>query len=191
MTHLRTTSNILKPVLYLLPALLLFNNMQAQSYIAGVQKLSVEDGLSNRFVTSICKDSRGFMWIGTQYGLNRYDGYAFKHYTKENSTLTSNYINKIYEDQQQRLWIIQKPSKAIIDIMDPHTGRIQNFDTVFKNISRQHKPSFSSLVTLLKRKAILKHERLIDNSGFHYFDSLIRFFGILSLADLKPVLKYH
>ena len=108
-------------------------SLQAQSYTADVQKLSVEDGLSSRFVTSIHKDSRGFMWIGTRYGLNRYDGYKFKLYTKENSALTTNHIGQIYEDAQQQLWLAQPVNKGLfIDILNPHTGRIQNFNTYLK-----------------------------------------------------------
>ncbi|MEM9686216.1 MAG: two-component regulator propeller domain-containing protein [Bacteroidota bacterium] len=134
MAQLDITSNILNPVLWcLLPTLLLFNTAQAQSYTADVSKLSVEDGLSNRFVTSIHQDSQGFMWLGTRYGLNRYDGYEFKHYTKENSALTSNDIMSIHEDTQQQLWIVQTQEQhKTIDIMDPNNDRIQNFDSVFK-----------------------------------------------------------
>jgi ligand-binding sensor domain-containing protein len=36
--------------------------------------LRVEEGLSNTWVFSLCKDSRGFLWIGTEGGLDRYDG---------------------------------------------------------------------------------------------------------------------
>ncbi len=42
--------------------------------------LTTEDGLSQSKVTAILQDSRGFMWIGTQSGLNRYDGYEFTIY---------------------------------------------------------------------------------------------------------------
>ena len=127
---------VLKLVLWLLPIVLFFKDLHAQSYIADVRKLSVEHGLSNRFITSICKDSRGFIWIATQYGLNRYDGYEFKCYTKENSALTTNNVERIYEDTQQQLWIIHRTTSGrIIDILDLQTNRIQNFNTLFKTLA--------------------------------------------------------
>ena len=44
------------------------------------RRLDTRDGLSNSQILSILRDSKGFVWIGTPYGLNRYDGYRFKTY---------------------------------------------------------------------------------------------------------------
>ena len=43
-----------------------------------VRRITTSDGLSQTLVTQILQDDRGFIWFGTQYGLNRYDGYEFK-----------------------------------------------------------------------------------------------------------------
>ena len=130
--------SVISTFFWLLTIICCCKDLYAQSYITDIQKLSVEDGLSSRFTNTIYKDSRGFLWIGTQYGLNRYDGYEFKRYTSENSALTSNDIKEIHEDINQRLWIIQgspyDPYRlGNIDILEPYTGQIRSFETLFKN----------------------------------------------------------
>ncbi len=66
---------------------------------------TVEDGLSHRNVRGIFQDSRGFMWIGTAYGLNRFDGYQFKVFSKEKNGLASNEVVFIEEDDEGWLWL--------------------------------------------------------------------------------------
>lgn len=66
------------------------------------------DGLSQSTVQSIVKDRYGFMWFGTQNGLNRYDGYNFKiyrHVPKDTNSLRRSNIMTLYEDRQGNLWI--------------------------------------------------------------------------------------
>lgn len=70
--------------------------------------LSLADGLSQSVVFTIFQDSRGFLWIGTQDGLNRYDGYNFKIYThdpEDSTSLSDNHIGAIVEDHQGNLWV--------------------------------------------------------------------------------------
>jgi len=66
------------------------------------------DGLSQSIVQTIIKDRYGFMWFGTQDGLNRYDGYKFKvyrHVPKDTNSLRRSDIKVLYEDRQGNLWI--------------------------------------------------------------------------------------
>ena len=114
-------------------------SLQAQSYIADVQKISVEDGLSNRFVNTVFEDSQGFVWIATQYGLNRYDGYGFKKYTKENSDIASNDVIDIHEDKDNKLWLLHSDAHNIhklynVDIIDLQTYQLQSFEELFEDI---------------------------------------------------------
>ena len=50
-------------------------------------RLGVQDGLSSNEITCILKDRKGFMWLGTTSGVNRFDGYEFKHYKYKESGL--------------------------------------------------------------------------------------------------------
>lgn len=70
--------------------------------------LTVKEGLSNNAITCFLQDSRGFMWIGTIDGLNKYNGYSFEIYryqAKNKFSLQSNYIYHLYEDKNQNIWV--------------------------------------------------------------------------------------
>ncbi len=66
------------------------------------ENISIPDGLSNTQVWDIKQDKYGFLWIGTQDGLNRYDGYNFKIYKndpEDNSSLPNNQVQSISIDK--------------------------------------------------------------------------------------------
>lgn len=65
-------------------------------------------GLSHNHVLCFAKDNKGFLWIGTRSGLNRYDGYdfkTFKHVQSDSSSLPDNAVESIVKDQLGRFWI--------------------------------------------------------------------------------------
>jgi len=64
--------------------LTVFLPMQARGY-SFFEHYSTQNGLSCNFVTSIAQDAHGFIWVGTEYGLNRFDGINFISYTKDNT----------------------------------------------------------------------------------------------------------
>ncbi len=71
-------------------------------------RLSVQDGLSSATVPCLIQDSTGFIWLGTQDGLNRYDGHSFevfKHEPGNPATLADNWVRALTEDASGDLWI--------------------------------------------------------------------------------------
>jgi len=82
--------------------------VQAQAPTLRFETLSLEDGLSQSVVLAILQDRQGFMWFGTEDGLNRYDGHQFaifKHDPEDPTTLSDDYVSTIYEDRSGELWI--------------------------------------------------------------------------------------
>jgi methyl-accepting chemotaxis protein/ligand-binding sensor domain-containing protein len=82
-------------------------NVTAQDDKLHFSKLTVEDGLSQNFIRAILRDHKGFMWFGTENGLNRYDGYSFRvfqHNSRDSTSLANNRIGCLYEDRHKQLW---------------------------------------------------------------------------------------
>lgn len=80
---------------------------------------TVTEGLSQSKINAILQDSRGFIWVGTEDGLNRYDGYEFVNYRHEpfeTSSLSNNYINAIKEDKNGVLWIATNKGLNCFDV---------------------------------------------------------------------------
>lgn len=79
----------------------------AQSYVK-FDRLSSDVGLSQNAVQAVVQDFRGFMWFGTQNGLNRYDGYEFKVFnqnSEDSTSLSGSYVQALLEDKQRQLWV--------------------------------------------------------------------------------------
>ena len=93
--------------------------------IADIQHFSIEDGLSHRAVFRTFQDSQGFIWFGTEYGLNRFDGNKFQVFTKEKHGLASNRINTILEDREGWLWVVEAIYRKVLHISFIHTQTLE------------------------------------------------------------------
>ncbi len=91
-------------------------------------QISIEQGLSQSSVRVIFQDSRGFLWFGTEDGLNRYDGYAFKTYKPDPdapNSLSDRWITSIVEDKEGTLWIGTRLGG--LNHYDPRTEQFTHF----------------------------------------------------------------
>jgi ligand-binding sensor domain-containing protein/serine phosphatase RsbU (regulator of sigma subunit) len=107
--------------------------MFSQSYLPP-EVLSVDQGLSSRNVNYVYVDKKGFLWAATDYGLNRYDGYNFRHFFTsqgELHTIKGQEIFTLKSDHSGNFWII---SNTGLNFYDNKTGEITfysnpSFDT--------------------------------------------------------------
>ncbi|MBW8051249.1 MAG: SpoIIE family protein phosphatase [Cytophagales bacterium] len=84
---------------------------------------TLKDGLSQSTANCITQDSKGFIWIGTQDGLNRFDGYTFthfKHNPNDPTSISHNHVWAILEDSQGTLWIGTRDG---LNCYDPKTQK--------------------------------------------------------------------
>ncbi len=88
----------------LLLSLIYLFHASAQPYV--IKRLGVEDGMSSNYVVSVTQDKKGYLWIATESGLNRFDGRQFNIYTKNNSGLSGNELNVVLADPyENKVWI--------------------------------------------------------------------------------------
>ena len=89
--------------------------------------LSTADGLPENTGQAIIQDRQGFVWIGTQNGLTRYDGYQFKTYQHNpgvDSSLSNNQVESLYEDSDGYLWVSTRNG---LNRFDPYRERFEAF----------------------------------------------------------------
>src|SRR6478609_1504112 len=102
-------------VFFVLNAVNLFGQKPALVF----HHLSVDDGLSENTVRAIIEDERGYMWFGTEDGLNKYDGYEFVTYRNDKndtSTLSSRNIKVLFKDSKKNLWVL---TTSGVNVYDP------------------------------------------------------------------------
>ena len=97
------------------------------------ESLTIKDKLSSNYITTIFQDSRGYIWIGTDDGLNQYDGNYIVKYNYSNG-LASTYVNTICEDGDGNIWV---GTRGGLSIINSKTEEIRNIkcDNSEKGIS--------------------------------------------------------
>ncbi|MEZ5469782.1 MAG: two-component regulator propeller domain-containing protein [Lysobacterales bacterium] len=91
------------------------------------RNIGVEQGLSQVSATDILEDRHGFLWVGTQDGLNRYDGYRFqifRHQSANPDSLSDNYVLSLAKSEDGSLWV---GTLNGLDRLDPMTGKFEHF----------------------------------------------------------------
>lgn len=118
--------------------------------------ITTEDGLSNNIVYSILKDNEGYVWIATDNGLNRYNGYSTEKYFNkltDSTSISSSVIRSLIEDKNGNIWIGTK-----------------NGITLFHEEKKNFSKPLKSSDTLLKNKEIMK--MALDSDGKIWINTL-------------------
>ncbi len=117
----------------LLVLFFLFNLTQFLNAQYNFKNISSEDGLSSNSINAIFRDKKGFLWVGTNFGLNRYDGYTVKNFyqnPQDETSLKNNYINTIDEDYEGLLWI---NTRGGVLLFDPEKGSfLHNYQIILE-----------------------------------------------------------
>jgi two-component system, sensor histidine kinase ChiS len=92
------------------------------------ERLTTDDGLTHNTSTAIIQDRNGFIWIGTQKGLNIYNGYEFKHYQREagnHDSISGNFIICLLQDSDGYIWAGTYGQG--LNRINPSTGDIKHY----------------------------------------------------------------
>ncbi len=123
----------------------------AQNKTLNIQHYKISDGLSQNYTTDVTQDKFGYIWIGTQDGLNRFDGYEFKIYKQNPSdkhSLSDNYIIDLFVAPDSLLWIVNNNG------LEVYNYKTNEFKVILKNKQSRH----STYITNIKAVTV-------DDSG--------------------------
>ena len=137
----------IKRLLVLFFFVIVTNNLRAQNHII-FHHLAVKDGLSQGTVNCILQDNKGFMWFGTQDGLNRFDGYSikvFKNIPNDSTSLAVNFVISLFEDQSGNL-IVESQG----DHFQRYNPLTENFTTLRTDRSKLRFSKFNSQLAFYK-----------------------------------------
>jgi len=125
------------------------------------------NGLSQGTVNTMVQDKYGYMWLGTQDGLNRFDGVNFKAYfndVKDSTSLSDNYISKIIEDDQHNLWI---GTWGGLNKYDIHTENFIRYNAGRNSSIKTNLVKITDLVQTMDHKIWIG-----SNTGVHRLDPI-------------------
>ncbi len=106
------------------------------------ERISMEQGLSQSAISAMAQDPDGFLWFGTQYGLDRYDGYRFENWSHDPDdpgTLGNSAIRDLEVSAEGYLWVANRGG---LDRLDPRTGMVQRISLGTASGNSRSRPLF-------------------------------------------------
>lgn len=97
-----------KGIAFILLLMTFLFSVNAQKKNIYFQHITPQEGLSQGHVLCMIQDKEGYLWIGTYYGLNRYNGYSFKLFSnskKDTTSLTNDVVYSLFEDIDGYIWV--------------------------------------------------------------------------------------
>ncbi len=161
--------------------LLLITSLTAKSQTPAeisVFHYGLKDGLSFGIVNSIAQDNKGFIWIATSDGLNRFDGHSFTVFKNEPNNpygIASNHVQSIFKDSQGLLWV---SSRNGLTSFDPGNQRFIKYSSNIQNPSRKDD------ITCVSESR--DHNLWVATTGgFYYFNKKSKKFTSYNTENLK------
>jgi signal transduction histidine kinase/ligand-binding sensor domain-containing protein/DNA-binding response OmpR family regulator len=130
----------------------------AQNVQYNFLKLDVNKGLSHNQPNCFLKDRKGFIWIGTNSGLNRFDGYSVKVFLndqRDTSSISISHVNSLVEDPDGRVWAGTTNGGVFTNVFNPET---ETFAHGTRTILRQYGIPDGTITNIVK-----------DSKGFYWF----------------------
>jgi len=145
------------------------------------------DGLHNNYVYVLRQDSRGFLWMGTKEGLNRFDGYQFKKYFTEKNNPNSLSHNKVFDILEYQPGFLLFATGSGLSVLNTKTGQFENEKIKFGPLKARSGTIVSSLYQDPEQRIWINHSGEIDvfDQNLNY---LFRFTDLEWARSLKGVL---
>ncbi|TXE13409.1 response regulator [Algoriphagus aquimarinus] len=173
--------------------------VSGQSFPYKFNYLTVDEGLSHTDVNDIAQDGKGYIWLATNFGLDRYDGYAIRKFYNNNEPIKNafkNRIIKIYPDEEDNIWL---SSEDGLHCFNPKTETFTDFSIgqdqpspVFWNF---FKPAGDLIYGYLNNSfrvfkvngSHLEEQKINLPEGIQFFDMQADQYGIIHFASNKGV----
>lgn len=110
-----------------------YANNNVQFDLLKCERYTIEDGLPQSFIEEIFQDKKGFLWIATQDGVSKFNGYDFFNYFSDpfdDTSINSNYVRKIESWNQDSILFTTSLGLAILD---PSSGKFKNYPFSLQN----------------------------------------------------------
>lgn len=160
--------------LTLLFSCLLFASHRINSQNFSYELLSNKEGLSQNSVSSITQDKYGFLWVGTEEGVSKFDGHRFRNYRSkrfDDSSLSNPFVKKIFKDKDGVIWI---GTEGGLDKFNYNKGVFENFSFLDNVSFDAGLNSINDIIETYSGKfylasdALIRFDRVTENYSKYY-----------------------